>query len=122
MLEEPVPELTGKAAPGRLRLLGEGPDMLHLRTACTQPAILVISDAFDPGWRARVDGVPQRVLRTNGLTRGVMLPAGKHDVLLYYWPESLTRGALVSAATIVLLVGFVVPWRRPSKRATSDQG
>jgi hypothetical protein len=122
LVEEPIPTLTGKPARGRIRVVAQGPSMLRLRTSCARPALLVVSDAFDPGWHARVDGVAQPVLRTNALTRSVVLPARKHDVLLYYWPQSLTRGALVSATTAALLLALLVPWRRRPRAAAPTSG
>ncbi len=43
---------------------------------CPSPALLVINQAFDPGWSARVDGKPLRILRVNAVVQGVVVPPG----------------------------------------------
>jgi hypothetical protein len=89
------------------------------------PGFLVLNQAFDPGWRADVhsDGQRQpwrgRVWRTNGVMRGLMLPAGDHQVRMSYQPGSVWIGAAISVTGWVLLAVWLVisgwgrrPWVR----------
>jgi hypothetical protein len=108
-LEAASPALQGgPSPPARLRVLARAPAELRLRTASRRASLLVVADAFDPGWRALVDGVPSPVLRTNGFARGVLLPAGKHDVILVYRPATLARGGVVSAATALFFLAAIL--------------
>ena len=50
---------------GRLHVLDRKPDRLSFEVEGDRPAYLVMVDAYDAGWRARVDGRPTRVLRAN---------------------------------------------------------
>lgn len=78
------------------------------------PAILVLSDAFFPGWRAELDGSPVEVLRANaGLHRAVLLPAGSHRVRFYFQPLWLGEGIAVSlGGALLLAVWLGLGWRR----------
>jgi hypothetical protein len=59
--------------------------------------MLVLTDAWWPGWRVRVDGLEQTLYCVNGgLHRGVWLQSGDHQVEFFYWPASLARGLLIS--------------------------
>ncbi len=80
--------------------------------------LLVLTDSYYPGWRAFVDGEPARILRANGLHRGVRLPPGRHRVVFEYAPSSLRRGAVVSLASAILLaaVGLFLGFGRPPRR------
>ncbi len=63
-----------------------------------QPGVLVLADAFFPGWEAMIDGRPAPVRRVDLLLRGVLLAAGHHRVVLHFAPAGLWRGALASMA------------------------
>jgi hypothetical protein len=67
-------------------------------------AMLVLNDSWDSGWRAEVDGVRQPILRVNYASRGVVVPAGKHDVKFLYRPPLVLIGLVISGVTIILLV------------------
>ncbi len=83
-------------------------------------ALLVISDAHDPGWRATVDDRPAEVLRADVLLKGVVVPPGRHLVRLRYRPPSAAGGRLISVAFLVLcpLVGAALRRWRPAVLAT----
>ncbi len=66
-------------------------------------AMLVLNDSWDAGWKARVDGVQQPVLRVNYNFRGVVVLPGKHRVTFVYRPTLLLLGLGISGVTILLL-------------------
>ena len=66
--------------------------------------MLVLNEAWYPGWKARVDGAEQPVYRANGLFRGVLLSPGKHKVEFFYEPWQFRAGSLVSLATLLFVV------------------
>ncbi|HMJ14200.1 MAG TPA: hypothetical protein VK524_22445, partial [Polyangiaceae bacterium] len=47
---------------------------------------LVVNDRFHPRWHARMDGRIVPMIRTNGLVRGVFVPAGRHELEMFYEP------------------------------------
>ncbi|MFM8409834.1 MAG: hypothetical protein ACKOCT_06110, partial [Alphaproteobacteria bacterium] len=83
------------------------PDDVVLAADLATPGLVVLGDAWDPAWRAAVDGVETPVLRVNGFVRGVPVTAGRHRVELRYRPASVRVGAwisLLSAALAALLL------------------
>ncbi len=68
------------------------------------PGFLVITDAWDPLWRAMVDRGPAPILRSNVAFRSVPVPAGEHVVEVLYRPRSVVAGLILTAGTIVLLL------------------
>jgi hypothetical protein len=77
---------------------------VEVRTNATRPGLLVLSDAYYPGWKATVDGVPAPVLRVDYALRGVYLPVGARTVEFRFVPVVLAWGAALTAAS--LLAGF----------------
>ena len=76
---------------------------LELRAA--GPGILVAAEGWDPGWSARVDGVPTTVVRVNHVQMAVPLAEGTHRVVLRYRPRGFPAGlAGAGAGAVILLV------------------
>jgi hypothetical protein len=68
-----------------------GPERIDIEADVSQPAALVVNEAYYTGWAARVDGVAASIVPANFLVQAVMLPPGKHHVELTYrtawfWP------------------------------------
>ena len=82
-------------------------------------ALLVLSDTNYPGWHVSVDGVEQPIIYTvNGVFRGVVLTAGKHEVRFWYWPRSFAVGLWVSGVTlfaIIVTMLYVIVRRRSGR-------
>lgn len=63
--------------------------------------LLVLNDVFHPWWFATVDGMPTRILRTNGVFRSVVLPRGAKKVVFTFEPmRGLARHYLVRRGII----------------------
>lgn len=84
---------------GRARIVSWRPDRTEVEVDNKQPGILVVHDAYYPGWVAEIDGRPARILRTNVLFRGVEVGEGRHLVVFRFEPFSLSnlRDALMGA-------------------------
>lgn len=65
---------------------------VEVRVATSAPAILVLSDQYDPDWRVAVNDEPADMLRINTTFRGVCVPAGEHVVRFSYQPVWFWRG------------------------------
>ncbi len=58
--------------------------------------LLVVALAFDPSWRARIDGAPVPTRRADGFLTALPVPAGEHDVVLTYENRALAAGGGVT--------------------------
>jgi hypothetical protein len=67
---------------------------------------LVLTDAWYPGWRVRVDGEGAPLLRADLVFRAVHLQAGEHTVEFTYDPASFRTGLAISAAGLLLVLGL----------------
>ncbi len=94
-----------EAGPGEsVTLMSYADERQSYRVQAEKPGLLVIADAWYPGWRATVDGQPAEILHANLLYRAIPLGAGVHDVTLEYAPESWRIGSIVSLAALTVLV------------------
>ena len=79
-------------------------DRLDVDVELSAPGWLVLLEASDPGWRARVDGTSTPVLTANALFRAVPVPAGRHRVELEYHPPGLRAGLALSAGGLAAML------------------
>ena len=88
---------------GEVRIVSDQSETLIVDVNATEPGALVLTDQYYPGWTATVNGSPVRITRTNYAFRLVPVPAGKSRVVFRYWPQGLTLGVLISAASILVV-------------------
>ena len=107
----PVSGFTGGAHVAELAA-----DHARLEVELSAPGYAVLVDAYDPGWRATVDGAAAGVLRANVAFRAVPVPAGRHVVELLYRPRSVQIGLAVSAMAVALATIGALVSRRGATR------
>ena len=73
----------------------------------TTAATLVARVTDVPGWHASIDGNPAALRPFDGVMQSLALPAGHHEIRLWYEPHLLFDGALVALAAVVFLVVLV---------------
>lgn len=106
----PDPAFTGTAVITRL-----GTDRIALDALLSAPGYVVLVDAYDPGWRAWVDGREAAVLRANVGFRAVAMGRGRHHLELRYRPRALLAGiALTLVSVVALTAGGAARRGRPA--------
>ncbi|ABS26031.1 hypothetical protein [Anaeromyxobacter sp. Fw109-5] len=86
--------------------------LVRIEAEADGPALLVVNDAFWPGWQSTLDGVPVEVQRADVLVRAVPFPAGRHVLEMRYAPPELTWGLAASAAGVAALAVLLLLERR----------
>ena len=99
------------------------PETVALRVRSDTDGLLVLTDAYYPGWRVAVDGAPEPIRQVDGLFRGVFLPAGDHDVVFRFQPDSVRTGAVLTMVGIGLefiVFGLIVALSSREKRSSAE--
>lgn len=81
-----------------------GPGELVIQVDACAKGVLVIPDAYFPGWTAKLDGQTTELLRADYLFRAVIVPEGKHTVELSYLPRSAIIGSAISLLALLALL------------------
>lgn len=101
------------APAGTARISDVQDDSLTVRATARRPGLLVVSDAWYPGWKATVDGHPATVHRVDYVFRGVQVGAGSHRVVFTFQPLSWRVGWIISLVALLgLLAALGISWRR----------
>ncbi|MBC7224032.1 MAG: YfhO family protein, partial [Anaerolineae bacterium] len=117
------PPLEGRGpAAGRAKVVAYQPNRMEVQVETLEPAYLVLSEVFYPGWRATVDGAPAPVYRANAIFRAVPVPAGEHRVVLVFSPVSWRAGVGGTLGTWAALgaLGVAALARWAVRRKASD--
>lgn len=105
----PPPPLPPDAKPGTVAVLApESNTKVRIALDGTSKGILVLADAFFPGWEAVIDGKPGRVVPVDLLYRGVEVPAGTKEVIFQYNPPLVKAGMMVSVISLGILIAGTV--------------
>jgi hypothetical protein len=103
IVEDPTRPLTDIAeVSGTAQITRDEPERLVVETASPGASYLVVSDTFDPGWSATLDGKPAPIRPAYVAFRAVALPPGDHIVEFTYRPAGFVLGLGVTILGVVL--------------------
>ena len=103
-------------ARGTASIESELPCEIVVRADMKTPGLLVLSDLWDHGWKATVEGKIIPLFITNHVLRGMVLPAGQSRIILRYQPDSIRYGVGIMLGALMMLVIWGVIVRRKGVR------
>ena len=119
---QPTPQPVN--ATGTVKLVDSGTDYLDLEAEVPSACILLVTDSYAKGWRARaLSDSGQRdyqVMPANYCLRAIPLAAGRHHLRIEYRPTEFLIGRWVSLITLVVFLGIGVWCVR--RRRSPNQG
>lgn len=110
-----IPALEGETTPASdategilpLTVQEHGPNRLAIELPAGHTGgLLVLTDSWDEGWSATVDGQPAALIPANGYQRGVRVAPGATAVAMAYRPPGLGTGLAASLAAALGLTGW----------------
>lgn len=109
-------------SPGTAEILTDEGERVSIGVDANTTSFLVLTDTWYPGWHAYADGEERPIRRANYFFRAVRVEPGDETIVFRYEPESVQRGAMISAASLFLLVAGLLSWtlcRRRSEPAAT---
>jgi hypothetical protein len=121
---DPIPAPTAMGAAGHVALVHQSINDMEIVADLPAPGLLLITDAYAPGWRVRAME-PNRnqseydVLPADDVLRAIPLAAGHHHFDLYYTPPGLWAGIVISIAGFAIWTALLAraKWHRPDRRS-----
>jgi len=105
------------SASGETEIVEANPQRVVLRAHLQTQGLVVLTDLWNNGWRASIDGKNVPILRADHALRGVVAPAGVSEIVFRYAPLSLELGLAAAAIALLLLVMLTTLQRSNSDRA-----
>jgi uncharacterized membrane protein YfhO len=86
----------------------DGLNAIDIRVHTPTNRVLLITDTYDPGWKATVDGEPVEIIPANLAFRAVAVPAGEHLVRLHFTHGGLRTGRWLMCLGLAILLALIV--------------
>ena len=104
-----------------VRIKSYEPNQVSYEVESDKGGIIVFSEIYYPGWTATVDGVEQELGRVDYVLRALQVKPGKHEVVLSFFPKTITRTETIAyvalAILLLLVIGLAVQGWRKAKRS-----
>jgi len=91
---------------GSVEVVDEENARVALRARLERPSVVLLDDAWAPGWSVEVDGQPARALQADVVLRGVVVPAGEHEIVWSYRVPGLRAGAALSLLALLATLAW----------------
>ncbi len=111
-----LPQFDGKSTQGAVSILRYEPTTIKLTVTTENQQFLFISDTFDAGWTATVNGKPTAVYKTDFALRGIVVPRGSSAVEFSYNPRSFETGLAISVTALLATAVYLLFQRRSGQR------
>ena len=103
-----------------VRIKSYEPNQLSYEVESGKGGVIVFSEIYYPGWTATVDGVEQELGRVDYVLRALQVKPGKHEIVLSFYPKTITRTETVAYIALcilfLLLIGLGVQGYRNRKK------
>lgn len=93
------------------RIVKYEPNRIELEVSTVDDRWLILSEAYDKGWQARLEipeapelNKPIKIYKANRSMRGLFLGAGKCRIVMEYRPAGFSAGVTISILTIVAVL------------------
>jgi hypothetical protein len=104
-----------------VRIKSYEPNQVSYEVESGKGGVIVFSEIYYPGWTATVDGVEQELGRVDYVLRALQVKPGKHEVVLSFFPKTITRTETIAyvalAILLLLVIGLAVQGWRKTKRS-----
>ncbi len=108
----PEPDQPASGFEDRVEIERYTPEHVVLRTNSDADGLLVLTDAYYPGWQASVDGESATILQTDALFRGVFIPAGEHEITFRFdlptYRTGLSLTLFILVPILLLIALFII--------------
>lgn len=107
-LVDAAPPVSPAFGPESISVLVDTPGHIQLAIETTAPAVVTVSEAFAPGWRATLNGQPAEVRVSDGALIGIALPVGSTTLDLTYAAAEIEPARWASAVALLVALALVL--------------
>jgi hypothetical protein len=106
-----LPPADDSGSAGDVKVVKYEPSRIELSLEAPRASLLVLSETYYPGWKAWIDEQPTAIHSVDIALRGVVVPAGAHQLRMEFRPLILPVSLGISLATAILLAISALMYR-----------
>ena len=76
---------------------------LSYKVESQRGGVVVLSEIYYPGWTCTIDGQPTDIARANYVLRAIKVPAGEHEVVMTFDPQTVHVTEAIAYGALALL-------------------
>lgn len=85
------------------------PNHMHYTSRSSVPGTVVFSEIYYPhGWKATIDGQPADHYRVDYMLRALNVPAGEHQIVFDFDPDSVRKGNAIALVFVALMYILII--------------
>ena len=81
---------------------------LSYKVKSQKGGVVVLSEIYYPGWTCTIDGQPTEIARANYVLRAIKVPAGEHEVVMTFDPQTVHVTEAIAYASLAILALLLV--------------
>lgn len=108
ILEEKIDLEKNKNSEGKVEITSYTPNKIEIKTRSNNPQLLVLSDAYYPGWEAKVNDSRTKIYKADYALRAVLIPKGESKIVFNYNPKSFYFGLIISICSFLLVIFYLI--------------
>lgn len=86
---------------GEAKIISYKPNSMEISVDARSNALLFLTENYDKGWKASVDGKSEAILRADYAFRAIKIGSGKHIVRFWYDPWSFRLGVYLAIGGMI---------------------
>lgn len=109
LILEKDPVVSPSAGYGEAQIVNYSPNSITIQTTSDVNKLVFLSDVYDSGWQATIDGRGTEVYRADYGFRAIAVPGGSHTVEYRYQPPKFRLGVIIAVVSgLIGGIGVIV--------------
>ncbi len=92
----------------QINLIEYKPNEIRYQSSNSEDGLAVFSEIYYPGWEASIDGKPVDIVQADYILRAIEVPAGQHEIVLTFKPQSIDTTETISYICFVIMLIIAV--------------
>lgn len=88
----------------KIKIIDKNSNYIKMYTLNNMDSFLVSTNAYYPGWIAKIDGKESKIIKSNYAFYSIFVPKGNHKIEFVYMPKSFIFGLIVSFIAVILII------------------
>lgn len=96
----------------KIKTISYTPNKITLDINTPEKTFIASSEVYDKGWKLKVNNIDSTIYNTSSGFRGFIVPGGKNQAVMTYFPPLLKEGIVISILGLIVLIGATYKFKK----------